>query len=135
MGILDNVIDALGGGNGGDNAMGAVVGQLLGQDSGGLAGLVQKFEQAGMGDMIKGWISTGPNPAINAQQLQAALGSDTVQQLAQRAGIDANALLGGLSQHLPQLIDQLTPDGVQPDGNALQGALGGLIGQMFGGRG
>jgi uncharacterized protein YidB (DUF937 family) len=44
--------------------------------------------------MIQSWISTGPNPAINADQLKAALGSDMVQQLAQRAGIDQNALLG-----------------------------------------
>ncbi len=107
---------------------------MLGEESGGLGALVGRFQQAGMGDMIQSWISTGPNPAINASQLQVALGSTMVQQLAQRAGIDQNALLSGLSQHLPALIDQLTPNGAQPSANALQGALGGLLGQMLGGR-
>lgn len=137
MGILDNVIGALtgGGGEGGGNsALASAVTQLLGQESGGLGGLVQKFQQAGMGDMIQSWISTGPNPAINADQLKAALGSDMVQQLAQRAGIDQNALLGGLAQHLPGLIDGLTPDGAAPEANAVQGALGGLLGRMLGAR-
>ncbi|MBL8537910.1 MAG: DUF937 domain-containing protein [Hyphomonadaceae bacterium] len=131
MGILDNIVGALtGGGQGGNDALVSAVTHLLGQESGGLGGLVQKFEQAGMGDLIKGWISTGPNPAINADQLRAALGSDVVQQLAQRAGVDANALLGGLAQQLPGLIDKLTPDGVAPDANALTG----LLGQLLGGR-
>jgi len=133
MGILDDVIGALGGG--GNQGLAGAVTQLLGQDSGGLAGLVQRFDQAGMGDTIRGWISTGPNPAINADQLQAALGSDLVQNLAQRAGIEPQALLGSLSQQLPQLIDQLTPDGNAPDANALQNALSGLAGQLFGNRG
>lgn len=131
MGLIDSVLKAMLGGGGRDGGMADVVTQLLGQDSGGLGGLVAKFQQAGLGDLINGWISTGPNPAINTEQLQAALGSDTVRQLAERAGLDQNALLGQLSQHLPALIDKLTPDGVQPDANALQGALGELMGQMF----
>lgn len=130
MSILDNIIGALGGGDKGGLAAAAM--HLLGGDSGGLGGLVQKFEQAGMGDMIKSWISTGPNPAISPQQLQAVLGSDTVQQLAQKAGLDPGALLAGLSQHLPDIIDKLTPDGAHPDPSALLGTLGGLLGNLFG---
>jgi uncharacterized protein YidB (DUF937 family) len=133
MGILNDVIGALGGGR--DQGRAGAVTQLLGQDEGGLAGLVQRFDRAGLGDTIRGWISTGPNPAINVEQLQAALGSDLVQNLAQRAGVEPQALLGSLSERLPQLIDQLTPEGREPDANALQGALGGLVGQLFGGRG
>lgn len=137
MSLLGNIIGALTGGGrsgSGGGALAAVVGQLLSNESGGLAGLVQKFEQAGLGDTIKGWIATGPNPGISAQQLQAALGSDVVQKLAQSAGVDQRALLAGLSQHLPALIDKLTPDGVAPDQNALQSALGGVLGQLLSGK-
>lgn len=133
MGLLDSVIGALTGGGrgGGDAALVSAVTDLLSKDSGGLGGLVQKFEQAGLGDTIKGWISTGPNPAISAEQLQAALGSDFVRNLAQRAGVNQNQLLSGLAGRLPALIDQLTPDGVAPSSDAMQNALGGLIGKMF----
>lgn len=58
MSLFDDMakgaMGALGGDKGGNLA--SVASQLLTQE-GGLQGLVQKFEQAGMGDVIKGWIS------------------------------------------------------------------------------
>jgi len=130
MGLLNTIIGAFTGGRGGAQAamMGAVA--ELFQNSGGMAGLVQKFEAAGLGDTIKGWISTGPNPAISGEQLQAALGSDTVQALAAKVGVNPSELLKGLSAQLPGLIDQLTPDGQAVDGDALQQALGGLLSKL-----
>ena len=139
MGLLDDLagqaMNMLGGEGQKSGDVAAAVSQLFSEENGGLQGLVQRFQSAGLGDLINGWISTGPNPQINAQQLQAALGPDLLNQLAQRAGVDPNALLGGLSQHLPALIDQLTPDGNAPSGNALQANLGNIIGQFLGGRG
>lgn len=131
MGLLNSILGALTGGGraGGQAAMINVVTELF-QQHGGMHGLVQKFEAAGLGDVIKGWISTGPNPGINAQQLQAALGSDTVKALAAKVGIDPQQLLAGLSTHLPGLVDQLTPDGSAVDGAALQQALGGLLSKL-----
>jgi uncharacterized protein YidB (DUF937 family) len=127
MGLLNTIIGAVTGGRGAGQAaaLGAVA--ELFQNSGGMAGLVQKFESAGLGDVIKGWISTGPNPAISGEQLQAALGSDTVQALAAKVGVNPNDLMKTLSAQLPGVIDQLTPDGQAVDGAALQQALGGLL--------
>ena len=34
-----------------------------------LAGLVGAFQKKGLGDVISGWISTGPNPPISAAQV------------------------------------------------------------------
>jgi uncharacterized protein YidB (DUF937 family) len=42
------------------------------------------------------------------------LGSQTVQDLAQKAGINPNDLLGQLAQHLPEIINKLTPNGRLP---------------------
>ncbi len=132
MSLFDDMakgaMNALGGGKG---DMSAVISQLLSPESGGLNGLVQKFEQAGLGDMIKGWISTGPNPAISADQLQKALGSDAVTKMAAAAGINPDDLLKQVSAHLPGIIDKLTPDGAAPSGDALQKGLGGLLGGLF----
>ncbi|MFZ4071214.1 MAG: YidB family protein [Caulobacterales bacterium] len=132
MGLLQSILGGLLGGKGGlQGALMGAVGELLNQP-GGMGGLVQKFEQAGMGDIIKGWISTGPSPAINAGQLASALGPDTIKALAAKTGLDQNALLGGLAAQLPQLIDQLTPDGNAVEGDQLQKALGGLLGKLGG---
>jgi uncharacterized protein YidB (DUF937 family) len=42
------------------------------------------------------------------------LGDDTLATLSQQIGIGHQDLLAGLSQHLPDLINQLTPNGRLP---------------------
>jgi uncharacterized protein YidB (DUF937 family) len=44
----------------------------------GLGGLVEKFRQGGLEDLIKSWIGTGPNKPIAPNQLHQALGPETV---------------------------------------------------------
>jgi uncharacterized protein YidB (DUF937 family) len=126
--LAKGAMSMLGGDKGGNLA--GVAMDLLTKD-GGLNGLVQKFEQAGMGDMIKGWISTGPNPEISADQLSKVLGSDMVSKLAGSAGINPQDLLSQLSTNLPSIIDKLTPDGVAPDASTLEKGLGGLLGGLL----
>lgn len=88
---------------------GALGGMLAG--AGGLPGLVQKFEQAGLGDKVQSWLGDGSNQPVSTDEVGSALGHGTVQEMAARYGIDTNVLLGQLSQHLPELIDRLTTGG------------------------
>ena len=95
--------------------------------SGGLGGLVGAFQNKGLGDMISGWISTGPNPPVSAAQLSDVLGQDTLAQFANKAGVpvsEAGSILAGL---LPAAIDHLTPDGKLPETNALESSLSSLL--------
>lgn len=129
----------LGGGQGGGMPAGLdqILGQVLsgnGGAGGGLGGLVSKFEQAGMGDMIKGWISTGPNPAITGDQLSRVLGNEQVAAIAKQLGVDPTQAMGQLSAILPGLVDKMTPDGNVPQNLDIQGQLGGLLGGLFGKR-
>ena len=87
---------------------------------------------AGMGDMIKGWISTGPNPAITGDQLSKVLGNEQVASIAKQLGVDPAAAMGQLSSILPGLVDKMTPDGTVPQNLDIQGQLGGLLGGLFG---
>jgi len=135
MGLLDSVVGMLGasqGGQGGGNAalISAVVGMLSnGSSAGGLGGLVQQFEQGGMGNVIGSWISSGQNLPISADQLSSVLGSGVLSGLAQQTGLSHGDLAGQLSQLLPQLIDQATPEGQMPAGGLgdLAGMLGGML--------
>ena len=55
------------------------------------------------------WI--GENFPITPEQIQSALGSDAVKQIAQRFGVDPAAAAKILAQHLPAAIDQASPTG------------------------
>jgi uncharacterized protein YidB (DUF937 family) len=101
---------------------------------GGLGGLADKFNQAGLGDVISSWIGKGENLPISADQLSNVLGNDTLSSIASQLGVDPAQASGQLSQMLPGLIDKLTPHGTAPAGglgNAgdLMGMLGGLLQQ------
>lgn len=108
MGLLDGVL----GGVLGAEAT-SVIGNLITQH-GGLSGLAAQFEQQGLGHLVQSWIGTGKNLPVNAEQLQQALGSKTVTQLAGNTGLDSQQLLQTLSQLLPQAVDNMTPGGVIP---------------------
>ncbi|MFY9458838.1 MAG: YidB family protein [Aquabacterium commune] len=127
--------DVAGGPAGG--LMGVVTQLLTDPQHGGLQGLVQTFQQQGLGQVVASWVGTGQNLPISAEQLSAVLGSEKLQGLAQQVGLNPQELSGQLAQWLPQAVDQLTPQGQVPEAgalqpDALQGALGGLLGKFLG---
>ncbi|WP_027478284.1 YidB family protein [Curvibacter gracilis] len=126
MGLFDQVLSTVGGlaaqqGGGAAGGLPEVVLHWLNDpQTGGLSGLVKTFEQQGMAHVVASWISNGQNLPIDASQLQAVLGSDTVQRLAGQLGLNPAELSGQLAQWLPQIVDRLTPQGQLP----AQGAQG-----------
>lgn len=140
MGLLDSVLGgvlgSMGGGQqgaaGGGNAalINVVVGMLAnGSAHGGLGGLLEKFQQGGLGDVAASWVGTGQNLPVSADQISNVLGGDTIGALAQQLGMGHGDLAGQLSQILPQVVDHLTPGGQAP-----QGGLGGvadILGQLM----
>ncbi len=87
---------------------------------GGLGGLLQQFSQAGHEDKIQSWISPGDNHPIAPNELEEALGPDTVSQLSQQTGLDRGDMLNELSHVLPGVVDQLTPQGRLPDDDEMR---------------
>ena len=80
----------------------------------GLGGLVERFRQGGLEEIIKSWIGTGSNKPISANQLHQALGPETVDGLSRETGLPRDDLLSQLSRLLPEVIDKLTPNGKLP---------------------
>lgn len=124
MGLFDQVASAVGGMTGGQGAgpQGLIEGimkMINDPQTGGLAGLVQKFQAGGLGDIVQSWVSTGQNLPVSPEQIQSALGGGQLQSLASQLGIDTSQLSGQLAQMLPQVVDKLTPNGAIPDGNDL----------------
>jgi uncharacterized protein YidB (DUF937 family) len=88
---------------------------LAGGAGGGMLGdLVRQFDQSGAGDAARSWVSPGENMPVTPKQIESTFGSDIIDQLAAQFGLDKQELLQGLSQTLPDVVDQLTPEGRLP---------------------
>ncbi|AOM42459.1 YidB family protein [Xenorhabdus hominickii] len=84
------------------------------EGQGGINGVIEKFSQQGMDGTIHSWIGSGENLPIHADQLSSIFGSSTIQQLAEKIGINPDEASSLLSKHLPNLIDKVTPNGEVP---------------------
>lgn len=128
MGLLDGVMDAMGGKGAAD--IEALAGQFGGP---GIQAIVSQFEQGGLGAVAQSWISSGANLPISTEQLQAVLGSEAVTKLAGSLGIDP----AQVADALPGLVDHLTPNGQLPTGGVggllSQAMESGSLGDMLGG--
>jgi uncharacterized protein YidB (DUF937 family) len=108
-----------GGGGLGDVLKGGLGGLLAGGAAGsvissGLGELLKQFQQSGHGETANSWVSPGPNKQIAPGDLANALGADQINSLMSQSGLSRDELLTGLSQHLPGVIDHLTPHGRLP---------------------
>ena len=96
--------------------------EMIQNQPGGLDGLVQSFQQKGLGDVVSSWVSSGQNLPISADQITHVLGSDAVKNLAAKAGISPDQAGSQLASLLPGLIDKLTPNGHTGDAGGLLSA-------------
>ena len=96
--------------------------EMIQNHPGGLDGLIQSFQQKGLGDVVSSWVSTGQNLPVSADQITHVLGSDAVKNMAAKAGISPDQMGAQLSTILPGLIDKLTPNGHTSDAGGLLSA-------------
>jgi uncharacterized protein YidB (DUF937 family) len=137
MGLLDGILGGVVGsalGNtsmgGAQNPLGALLGGLAGgqgqganlltaamsllQQNGGLNGVLDTFRQSGMAQHADSWVSTGTNIGISGDQLQQVLGSSSIGNVASQLNMSPGQASSALAQVLPELINQLTPNGQLP---------------------
>lgn len=128
MALLDEILAAAGSALSNQNSAGATVPhadvasaalQMLGTQSGGMAGIAQAFEQKGLGSLMSSWISTGPNLPISADQVQHGLGDDLLSQLSRKVGVSPAMAASALTVVLPMLVNKLTPQGSIPQQHSL----------------
>ena len=91
MGLLDSVLGAVmnnSNASSGEGGLGSLIGMvtnnpqvmqaitgLLGNDGehGGLGGLIAKFQQAGLGEVVGSWVGKGENLPVSADQISSVL--------------------------------------------------------------
>jgi uncharacterized protein YidB (DUF937 family) len=121
MSILDMLKDLAGGqGATSGNPMLDVIGGLI-QKAGGIGGLLSILQQGGLGGAANSWVGNGTNQSVGGQELGQALSGTAagqhVEEMAQKLGVDPSQVLGQLAQHLPEVINHLTPNGQVPQGS------------------
>lgn len=103
----------------GGGAQGAGLGGLLGSLgggglSGGISDLLARFQAAGKGEAAQSWVAHGANQPVGPQDLETALGEDTIADLTQATGLSRAELVERLSRNLPDTVDRFTPQGRLP---------------------
>ena len=99
-----------------------------GGDAGAASGAGGAGGIGGLGDAAASWVGTGQNLPVSGEQVEGALGSDLLSQIARQIGLPQGEVAGHLSQMLPQVVDRLTPNGQLPEGGVDAGALSGFEG-------
>lgn len=142
MGILDMVTSMagqFGGGQGGDKAQ--VTGGLMDElqnRPGGIGGLLQSFQQNGMGGQVSQWAGGQTAPAEPQQIEQGLGGTGLIDSISQRTGVSPMIVKMGLAAAVPVLIhhfvsnghvnEQGEQTGAQPEmGGVLQSVLGRIL--------
>jgi uncharacterized protein YidB (DUF937 family) len=133
MGILDQLLGAVGGQSGDQfgnatqqgSLMDMATSMIAGQP-GGLSGLLDQFRSAGLGQQADSWVSTGQNMPVTGDQMTNALGPGQMQGMSQKLGLTPGAVAGALAMILPIVIDKLTPKGHVEQGGDVSSSLAAL---------
>lgn len=112
--------------------------QVLLQSQGGIEGIIKRFQESGLEEILKSWISTDEkNQPISANQVVEVVGQENMSQAAEKVGVSELDASNLLAEYLPKMVDMLTPNGQLPDLNNLNvndlmaQAAKGMLGKLF----
>ena len=103
--------------------------QALDEHPGGLAGVLQNFQQNGMSEHVQNWASGQQQTATPEQVQQGVGGTGLIENVAAKAGVSPETAKIAMAVILPVLISHYTQGGQQP---APQSGFGGMASQILG---
>ena len=133
-GFLSSIIGNLMGGNSGGGsgagagAMGGVLQQVI-ASQGGIGGLVQKFQQNGMGQHVQNWAQGQGQTATPDQMQQGLQGTGLIDSVAAKAGLSPEMTKIAMATVLPMVISHFTNGGQQAPPSS---GFGGMASQILG---
>ena len=96
------------------------IGQMFGSGDSGrnlsesLGTLVDRFRNAGQGAKADSWVSTEANAELQPDELEKAIGNDTIDELSRKTGLSRDEIVKRLTAALPETVNRFTPDGRLP---------------------
>lgn len=110
-----------------DDQAGSALSELMGDGAGNLdiSSLISQLSSGdGLGNLVSSWLGDGDNEGINPGQLLEVFGGDKIAAFASSLGVDSDTATTGLSNMLPDLIDQGS------SGGNLLDSVGGIGGAL-----
>jgi OmpA-OmpF porin, OOP family len=104
---------------------------ITNERTGGAGGFVELFRRAGLGDVLTSWFGGKEGKPITTTHLESALGTSTLDKLANSSGLTRAAATSALAFLLPKVMGLLTPNGVLPSSSALTSQLSGYLDRPF----
>lgn len=122
MGLMDQMKGMFGGE--GNLDLGALQ-ELL--PEGGLQGLLDKLDAAGLGDKVQSWLGDGPNQPISGEELKSAVDAGKLEAAAGKLGVSTDEAANRFAGLLPDMVDKLAPGGNLPDPGSIMDKVKGLF--------
>ena len=79
---------------------------------GGIGGFIDKFRIAGFPHEAEEWLGKTDTTPLAPSQIERALGTGTINMIAQKVGIPSGVTAAALGYLTPKLVGKLTPNGV-----------------------
>ena len=79
-----------------------------------LDGLMKKLRESGLEEQVSSWVAKGQNLPVVGEQIKKALGNEKVAQIAAKLGITTEQAADDLARTVPEVVDEVTPDGELP---------------------
>jgi len=97
------------------NVVGRTANEVGGSLMSGLNDLLDTFRNGGQKEQADSWITPGvPTQGLSKDQVEAAIGRETLSDLAKDTGLEYNELLSRLAKTIPEAVDRATPEGNFP---------------------
>jgi outer membrane protein OmpA-like peptidoglycan-associated protein/uncharacterized protein YidB (DUF937 family) len=87
---------------------------MINEMPGGLGAFIDRLRKSGLGDFVSSWLGSGEPRPISSTSLEAAIGRESIERLASRAGLSYSTAAAALAFMVPKLVNRLAPGGVVP---------------------
>jgi len=82
--------------------------------NGGLGKLLSGLQAQGKGEQADSWVGRGENKPVAGSDIREALGEDEITSIAEKLGVSKDEAADAVAQVLPDVVDQVTPNGELP---------------------
>ncbi len=131
MALFDSILNEVGKKfNLGDKAGGLLtilLTMIADQSNGGFSGFIDRFKEAGLGDLASSWVNSGANMPLSDEQTETVFGEGTLKDISDQSGIDYKTTTSATAFLTPHIVDNLTPNGEVPDEKGLLSMIGGYL--------
>ncbi len=113
--LITEIASKFGLGTKASGILSALLGLMFNKSSGGMSGFLDKLTSGGLGKIVTSWIGKGDSMTVNSTQIEDALGSGVISNMASKLGLASGPVGMAIAHLLPKVVNALTPDGVIPD--------------------